>query len=201
LAPVTHDINNPLAALLGRIQLYMARGSAGMPRGPGGLDDMYEQALIVSDKVQTLGTLAREALGEDPPVPTVLSDHVAEITQLMGRHMARRGLQLHIDMPPTIPPVLVRPVDLKLSLVEVLLTLCGAARDPAPLRIAAGVQGDRVHVSIAAEGMTASGLPLPPEAAHLATLTATDGLMLSADESFTLSMPWASPARPLPEPV
>jgi len=196
VVPVAHDINNPLTAVLGRIQLHMTRGSAGMPRGPGGLDDIYEQALVISDKVQTLGTLARESIAAAPPTPVVLTDHVAEITQLLGRYIARRGMELHVDIPTTIPPVLVRPVDLKLCIAEVLLAFCGAVRNPAPLHIVAEAQGDKVQLSIIAQGLLPSEVSLAAEGAHLMGIAAADGLTLTVEESFRLSMPVAGPSRP-----
>lgn len=192
--PVTHDISNPLATLLGRIQLHMVRGSAGMARGPGGLDDMYEQALIISDKVQTLGAWAREAAAADTPVvPAVLSDHVAEVTQLLGRFIARRGLELHIEIPPSIPPVRVRPLDLKLCVTGVLVALCAAARDPAPLLISADTFDGRVRLSVSVVGMAPSSISLPPEVHHLAAIASEDGLVLDAGEAFAITMPAGSP--------
>ncbi|MBN1422946.1 HAMP domain-containing histidine kinase [Candidatus Fermentibacteria bacterium] len=194
--PVSHDISNPLAVVLGRIQIHQARGSGGMPQGPAGLDGIYEHALLVSEKVHTIGSLAREAAQPGDPTPTVLSDHVAEIGLLLGRHLSRRGLELEYALPAATPPVLVRPVDLKLCVAEVLLALCGAVSDPTPLRISADVRDRQVHLSIAAAGIDPGAVPMPDESGHLMALFSGDGLALSAGEGFIISMPAVSLTPP-----
>lgn len=202
--PLCHDISNPLAAILGRIQIQMARGSGGTTPEPSGLDDMYENALLISDKVQTLGSLAQEAAEAKDPRPTVLGDHVGEITALLGRNLDRRGLELRFCLPAAIPPVSVRPIDLKLLVAEVLLALGRAVNVPGLLHISAEAEKAAVRLIIAAGGIHAAAVLLPDESRYLRDLAADDGLVLSVGEAFVLSMPSASrhfpdqPCEPTP---
>ncbi len=190
VAPIAHDINNPLTTALGRIQLHLVRGTPGMPRGPGGLDDLYDHVLAVSDKVQTLGGLAREAIAQTACGAVVLADHVGEITHLLGRFLARRGFDLRVDIPPTTPPVVVRAIDLKLLVAEILLSCGNELRDRAALEVTASAQGC-VRLGIRPASLHPPDVRLPAEALELAHLARGDGLVLTLEEAFVLSMPSA----------
>lgn len=188
---ITHEVNNPLTALIGRTQLLLAKKTLGPEEVGSGLDSIKTSALQVSEKVSLLGAWAREALSPPDPTPCLVQDAVREVHNLLATVCKKRGLVVSQEMPP-LPPVLLRPIDLKLLLASMVLAACEGHTRPLYLTFTGSVEKDKVNLLVRTLGSLASSLPLFPEFWPLAEEASLSGLTVAVGDEVRFSMPRAT---------
>ncbi len=175
-AHVIHDVNNTFTPLIGRLQmLRMKTATEPVAMGPE-LETIDRDALSISQRLQALCGLARQAAYPAAPGPCVISDLLREVDYLVGHHLARRGLSVHLDLPPSLPPILARAADVKLLAAALMLMFLDAAPSESELQISA-CEVDRGRVLLRCAVQQDLGeISIPPELRHLAFCVSTEGI-------------------------
>jgi signal transduction histidine kinase len=153
-AGVAHEINNPLAGLLGMTQILLAREPAGTPLRDR-LAAIEQQALRIRDIVENLRRLASGGEGITL-VPTSVGDLIdgalaVEAPRLAGQKVAIvRELQ-------EVPPVAADPAQMKEALLQIISNARRAMPDGGTLTVSArAIEGRLVAVRLADTG---EGIP------------------------------------------
>lgn len=140
LAGVAHELNNPLAALVGYADLLGTIDIAGPAKRP--VEQMREQAMRATRIVRNLLNFARK---KNPQrALTRLGDLVEGTLELFAYEARMAGVTVHRDMPTDLPPVLAD----KHSLQQILVNLVQNG-----LHALAGWDGPReIHIDAHASG-------------------------------------------------
>jgi signal transduction histidine kinase len=177
-ASIAHDVNNSMAAVLGRLQILQMRASRGPIEVNSEIDALERDAQQASEGVQGLAALARQARRVESPSLCVLSDILREVDHFLGHHLSRKGIGVHLDLPPTLPPVVARPIDIKLLVAGLALSLLEAAKPDGRLDISAMEQEGGIEIALEISGRTGD-LTVMPDVERLATLSASDGITVT----------------------
>lgn len=120
---IAHDFNNILTSIMGYVVMVMEKMEArGEPRLVSYLDNAHQAGLRARDLIQQLLTFSRGQRGE--PRPLALAPRVAEAVKLLGASLPS-SVELKIELDPTLPRVMLDPVQLE----QILMNLCINARD------------------------------------------------------------------------
>ncbi|MBX3463545.1 MAG: PAS domain S-box protein [Planctomycetes bacterium] len=117
-AGVAHEINNPINTIINCAQLIEDGDDA-----RSNCRVILEEGERVAEIVRDLLQFARDDRAQ--PQPTALSEVVARTLRLVGENWKRHGIQLCVDVPDDLPPVLSRPQQVQ----QVLLNLLINAKD------------------------------------------------------------------------
>jgi signal transduction histidine kinase len=154
-AGVAHELNNPLAGILGLAQVMMERlqGQEGMEGAIGQLQSLEAQALRCREIVGTLLRFSRDtpldadadpAEWEEVDISKVLSEVVA----LLGHVIGQRGIHLELDLPEGLM-VRCDRVDLARVLTRLLTSLRGATQRGDAMTLSGFREGGRVGLRFA----------------------------------------------------
>jgi len=159
VATVSHELRTPLNIIIGFAELMAlspeSYGVRGVPRRfVGDVNRIYRSAKhlkgLIDDVLDLAQLEARQMVLLTERV--VLSELVAEAVDLVWSLVARKGLQLVVDVPATLPLVTVD----RLRIRQVLLNLLSnAARftDQGQITVSAQAQNGEVEVAVADTGM------------------------------------------------
>jgi signal transduction histidine kinase len=147
---VAHELNNPLAVMVGQCQILRARLRA--PDHVRRVDRIHESALRAAKIVGELQTFVRPRPREVAPVD--LRDVLARVVDLRGNALRLNGVALACEFPPPPPVVLGDAAQLEQVFFNLVLNaehaLQGRADPRLELRIEAG--GDQVRATVADNG-------------------------------------------------
>jgi two-component system NtrC family sensor kinase len=200
IAPgITHELNNPLAAIVGFAELLRTD-----PRLP---DDMRRQAdLLASETAATqviIQTLL-EFLRPRPPErhPTSARALVDAVLLLHGYRLASGQVDVITDVPDGLPAVEVDRAGLQLVLVNLVQDGIDALADrdrPRSLGIRAASEGDDLRLTVTYEGANAPATPSPERerARRVSSAIVADhgGSLERTAEGMSLRLPATGPGR------
>lgn len=133
-AGVAHEINNPLAAVLGSAQLALLRSDKADTRVRPHLEDIEKEALRIKDIVESLLKLSQDT--SQQAMGTVdLNAVVEQAVALMARPIIAARIQLKKELQPDLPRLRGRAGELQQALVQVLLNAKEAMPDGGTLTI------------------------------------------------------------------
>ncbi|MEE8060582.1 MAG: ATP-binding protein [Gemmatimonadales bacterium] len=117
IAGVAHDLNNPLASVVGFADYLMESPSlADQHREP--LRVIQQEAERAAKIVKNLLTFARKH--EGPWRPTVVSDLLKVTSELMRNDLASRGIELIVDIEPGLPELDIEPTRIQQVIVNLV---------------------------------------------------------------------------------
>ncbi|SFK15163.1 ATP-binding protein [Falsiroseomonas stagni] len=166
---LAHELNQPLAVMSlaadNASRALQRRGGAALPDIQERLSRIGQQAQRARDIVDHLRVFGRSDEGEPGPLPLARAVEGASVLTNGALHAA--GIDLAIDLPADLPPVMARLVPLEQAIVNLLMNARDAIEEHRPdreaqgwIRIAAAVEGPVVTMTIADSG---GGIP----ASHL----------------------------------
>jgi two-component system NtrC family sensor kinase len=133
-AGVAHEINNPLAAVLGSAQLALLRSDKADTRVRPHLEDIEKEALRIKDIVESLLKLSQDT--SQQAMGTVdLNAVVEQAVALMARPIIAARIQLKKELQPELPRLRGRAGELQQALVQLLLNAKEAMPDGGTLTI------------------------------------------------------------------
>jgi signal transduction histidine kinase len=158
---VAHEINNPLAGILGLSQLLLA-DLPGIHPARAFVKDIEQQALRIRGIVSNLLRFAQRQAGEDfltVELPPLLEDAI----QLCGpRDMADAGIEIVRRFGPTVPAVRGNPTQLQESFIQLLQNAVKAMPNGGTLTVeVAAPDAALVRVAIADTGRGIAAQDLP----------------------------------------
>lgn len=174
-AHIAHDVNNSMTALLGRLQILLMRATRGPVEVGTEIEAMEHDAQKVSERIQGLAALARQARRAESPSLCVLSDILREVDHILGHHLRRKGLAVDFDLPTSLPPALARPIDIKLLAAGMALSFLEATAHGGSLGISAREQKDHIQITFEITGRS-DNVVVMPELERLAALITTTGM-------------------------
>lgn len=158
---VAHEINNPLAGILGLAQLLLA-DLPGIHPARAFVKDIEEQALRIREIVSNLLRFAQRQAGEDfhaVALPRILEDAI----QLCGpRNMADLGIHMVRRFPASIPAIRGNPTVLQESFIQLLQNALKAMPHGGVLTVEITVPDEalvRVAIGDTGRGIAAEDLP------------------------------------------
>lgn len=164
-AGVMHEIGNPLAAIKTRIQVSQEDSS---------VDDEHTQLLAdVLHEVDRLAAFLRpfsrlSRLGEATIRPMSIVEVVKGVITLITPELKRRGLTLHVEMPPRVPLVAGDADQFRQLLINLLLNAADASPTDGKINVRVGCD-DVAGGELATRGTVIidvidRGVGMPPEA-------------------------------------
>lgn len=100
-AGIAHELNSPLTAILGNVQLLMRDMKDGRPGKM--LEDIYQCGLRSKKIIQNLLTFSRQ---EEYQLETMhLSSLIEDVLGLVGYQLEVSGISIRKEIDPTLPPV------------------------------------------------------------------------------------------------
>jgi signal transduction histidine kinase len=159
LAGVAHELNNPLAVVLGQAQLLQHA------RPQGDVSGRAEKIARAAERcvriVRNFLALARERPPERRKVD--LNAVIKEALELVGYELRSDGVELRLDLAPALPALWADPHQLHQVVVNLLTNAHYAMRQSAAPRVLtlsteSGVEGARVRFTV-----TDTGPGIPPE--------------------------------------
>ncbi|MEW5851905.1 MAG: ATP-binding protein [Myxococcota bacterium] len=154
-AGVAHEINNPLAGLLGTTQLMMLRAKEGDPTLPQ-LRDIEREALRIRDIVQNLMAITPQK-GSSGETMVEVNRVVEGALSLMTRPIVAQRIQVRKELDPNLPKVRGRAADLQQALLALLSNAKNAMPEGGVLTLTTrAVDGKLVKLSVSDTG---KGIP------------------------------------------
>jgi len=170
LSGVAHEMNNPLAGVLGFAQLAAELNQD--PAVAECLDTVQAEADRVSRIVRNLLDFVRRSRPTQRPVS--LADVIVRTRDLLAYEMRLSRVSLEVSMPDDLPAVFGDAQQFEQVLVSIfLLAIHDSARrkEPQQIRLAARESGGRVLVEVETQGPTLE----PAQVAHLFELSGDAG--------------------------
>ena len=166
---LAHELNQPRAVMSlaadNASRALQRRGAAALPDIQERLSRIGQQAQRARDIVDHLRVFGRSDEGE--PEPLALDQAVEGASVLTNGALHAAGIDLTIDLPAELPPVMARLVPLEQAIMNLLMNARDASEEHRSdrdaqgwIRIAAAVEGPMVAMTIADSG---GGIP----ASHL----------------------------------
>jgi signal transduction histidine kinase len=159
-ASVAHDINNPLAAVLGAAQLALLRTDRQDTRVRPHLEDIEKEALRIREIVESLLRLSQEQAHE--AMGTVDLNAVVEAAvALIARAAITARIAVKKDLDPHLPRIRGRPAELQQAVLQVLHNARDAMSEGGTLSIRTdALDGKlvRIHIEDTGVGVTAANL-------------------------------------------
>jgi two-component system, NtrC family, sensor kinase len=148
-AGVAHELNEPLATILGFAQL--CRKHAGLPPpAAGDLDKIVAATLHAREVVKSLMLFARER----PQVRGLVAiEHmVEEAIAFLGSRSRKDGIEIRRRLRPGLPQVLADPHQLVQVVVNLVVNAIQAMPHGGQVTIEAALEGDHVVVAVEDQG-------------------------------------------------
>lgn len=117
VASVTHELNNPLTAIMGYGQLLLERPLD--VKSLADVDRICQEAERATRIVRNLLMLARDAKLERSPVN--LNEVINQTLRLCAYDIQRAGIRVEVDLDPCLPDTLANPVQLQQVVVNLLV--------------------------------------------------------------------------------
>jgi two-component system phosphate regulon sensor histidine kinase PhoR len=163
ISNISHELRTPLASLKALVDTLRDGALEDPPAARRFLDRMETEVDALSQMVQELLELSRIESGQAPfrLTPMALADLVLPPVERLRPQAERSGLQLTVDLPPDLPPVLADAERIQ----QVVTNLVHNAIKFTPARgevtISAAANGDEVIVSVhdTGVGIPADDLP------------------------------------------
>jgi signal transduction histidine kinase len=135
-AGLAHELNNPIGIISSRIELMlMDAAGTGLPEAIAeDLRVIHRHAQRVARIAQGLLSFARNAPGERTRVD--LNRLVQDTVMLADRQMLRQGIELRIDLDPTLPPLMADAGALQQVIVNLLMNARDAIEGAGTVTIA-----------------------------------------------------------------
>jgi len=149
---VAHELNNPLAVVLG--QSEQLTEAASNPEIRSGLQMIHEQAHRARHIIKDLLAFVRQR--EEPRERIDLRFLVESTVAIHRAEAAARGVTLVTDLPPAFPLVSVDQVAIEQVLINLLDNASDAVEGDGVVRVAASAYPDRVEIAVEDSG---TGLP------------------------------------------
>jgi two-component system NtrC family sensor kinase len=148
-AGLAHELNNPVAGILGLAQLMRAKD----PEDPL-LHNIEEQARRCARILQSLQRLTEEGASEHERLD--LAELVAEIEPLVRHGFEVAGVSLELELPEALP-IQGDRARLAQALVQLLRSVRSQQAPGGRLRVRGQVDGERVRLVLTPQGSTRSG--------------------------------------------
>jgi two-component system NtrC family sensor kinase len=147
-AGIAHELNSPLTAILGHVQLLMREIKEGRPGEM--LEDIYQCGLRSKKIIQNLLTFSRQ---EEYQFETIdLPDLIEDVLGLIGYQLAVSGISIQKDIDRTLPPVRGSRNQIEQVLINLLLNAKDAVQEKSDPEIIIGTclacLEERPYVSI-----------------------------------------------------
>ena len=158
VAGVAHELNNPLAAIVGFSQLLRAD-----PRLPADMKAMADQLIDQTDRTRRIVGGLLDFARQRPPErhPTPIRPLIQSVIDLQSYSYTAGRITVEVDISPDVPHVALDRSQIQQVLLNLTLNAVqaiGAARDHGTLRISAAPTADGSHVRIGIED-DGSGIP------------------------------------------
>ena len=160
---LAHEINNPLA-IISAEQTNLTDILA-MPPGERerNLGELRESAERIRRQIERCASITTKMLQfgrRDEPhrEPVELAPRLESVVALLGRQASVRNVELQLDAPPGLPPVVADPIELEQVVVNLVNNSFQAMPDGGRLTIRARAGGERVLLEVADTGQG-----MPPE--------------------------------------
>jgi len=153
-AGVAHELRNPLAVILARVQLLQHGLRTGKP--PDGdklartLGAIEVQALRASKIIDNLSAFARPRPPELAPVD--LDETVREVLGLLRERFEAAGVGVEIDVASDVGTIVADSVQLQAALAQLVLNAIEAMPSGGHVRVGVRRNGDRVELGVADDG-------------------------------------------------
>jgi two-component system, NtrC family, sensor kinase len=147
-AGIAHELNSPLTAILGNVQLLMREIKDG--RSGKMLEDIYQCGLRSKKIIQNLLTFSRQ---EEYQFETIdLPDLIEDVLGLVGYQMTVSGISIQKDIDRSLPPVRGSRNQIEQVLINLLLNARDAVQEKSNPEVIIGTclvcMEDRPYVSI-----------------------------------------------------
>ncbi|MDQ6437199.1 PAS domain S-box protein [Mesorhizobium sp. LHD-90] len=159
LAGVAHELNNPLAVVLGQAAMLLDGLAGGEPEGA---EEIGRRARIIEQAAERCARIVRSFLAIARQRKTErrdihLGDVVAQVLELLAYSLRTTGIEVQTDIPADLPPIEADPDQLHQVLLNLVVNAQQAleARDgPRRIRIEAGRSAgvDQVWITVADNG-------------------------------------------------
>ncbi len=117
ISGVAHELNNPLTAIMGYVQLLRQSSDPESPERRD-LEKIHAQALRASDIVQNLLTFARQRKEQDSIAD--LGDALRRTLELRAYQIRRAGITVTTNLPPHLPYVEAAPQELQQVFLQII---------------------------------------------------------------------------------
>lgn len=157
ISQTVHEINNPLAAILGYSQLSLTTTSR--KKLDGYLHTIHQQAGRCQAIVEKLSSFARGPRSHRKD--TDLNELVEEVTSLFSCELRLRNIEIKLSVHPSPMPVRVDPIQIQQVLVNLINNTAEAmaATENRELSICTECADQRAVVTVSGAGPGASGRP------------------------------------------
>jgi signal transduction histidine kinase len=145
-AGVAHEIGNPLAALLGYMQVLRGRPEA--EQLTSYVEPMEREAKRIDRILRDLLDFARPSRGHAGPALASLPRAIERTLRLLEPQKRFHGLHTHLDVPPDLPAVPADEHQLGQVLVNLLLNAADAMGGQGRADLAARVEGVNVVLTV-----------------------------------------------------
>ena len=157
-AGVAHEINNPLAAVLGSAQLALLRSDRADTRVRPHLEDIEKEALRIKDIVESLLTLSQDQSHQ--AMGTVdLNSVVDGALALVARPIITARIAVKKELGENLPKIRGRPADLQQAVLQLLMNAKDAMPDGGTLTL----RTDAVDGKLVRLVVEDSGAGIPPQ--------------------------------------
>lgn len=153
-AGMAHELRNPLAVVLARVQLLQLMLQSGRPVPREKLAEVLgaieEQALRASRVIETMTGFARPRAPAIGPVD--LPDVVAHVLALVGQRLQDAGITVEVSVLPEVTSVAADRAQLVTALDQLVLNAIEAMPGGGRLRIHARRRAGAVEIAVADDG-------------------------------------------------
>jgi signal transduction histidine kinase len=153
-ASVSHELRNPLAVILARVQLLQLGLRLGKPVDSDKLvhtlSAIEEQALRASRIVDNLSSFARPRPPQLGPVD--LAELVQQVLSALQGRLQSSGVSVEVEVGPEVPTVTADRLQIQTALAQVLHNAIDAMPDGGRVRIGVRRSPNGVEVSVADGG-------------------------------------------------
>ncbi len=153
-AGVAHELRNPLAVILARVQLLQHGLRTGkLPDGDKlahTLGAIEEQAIRAAKIIDNLSAFARPRAAELAPVD--LGENVREVVKLLRERLEAAGVGVAIDVAVDVGTPVADGAQLQAALAQLVLNAIEAMPGGGHVRVSVRRNGDRVELSVADDG-------------------------------------------------
>ncbi|MFC1609337.1 ATP-binding protein [Myxococcota bacterium] len=150
-AGVAHEVNNPLAGILGLAQLMLRDRAEGDPDLPK-LQDIEKAAKRCKDIVMRLLRFSERRMGGRTEVD--INDVIAEVLEMMQEGLEEGRIMLELQLDTGLPTIVADPGQLAQVVVNIVKNAQSAMPDGGQLTVTTGAQDDSgVHFAISDAGV------------------------------------------------